>query len=209
MNTRFSRKMDKINDLLVLADTGRPRPPHTTVLGKALSNYTCPATDSFDAVFAEIVRERRPDWFGQGSRPRGNDNTPPEQVKTLMIDMALGHYAVEPSHPWHPLLVSYTDPRSAAFDAGFTKLVTLLAPDWIEPTGKRLSDAATSKQAILLAAQAGWERPSRKTRMGQLLSTYVSRNHVSFDADFVTRLRVVRPEWLGPRVDVTEVSLAA
>ena len=88
---------------------------------------------------------------------------------------------------------------SPEFDAKFAKVIALLAPQWFETIPTRFGDAEHNKLALLMAAQAGWTKPSRKTRLGQVLSTYTSTGHDRYDRLFVTRLTSLRPEWLQNR----------
>lgn len=195
MNKRIAVKLDKINDLLVLADAGEPRPRFGTPLGNALSNYTSVKSVSYDKDFAEVIKARRPDWFGRGTKYGPRDGVSAEQAKTRMIQMALDHESLDVSHRWYHRLRRYTNPLSRCYDGEFAKLIMVLAPDWSLRSRKRVGDAASNKKAILLAAAAGWDKPSRRTKMGQVLSTYVSRNHESYDGIFLLRLMAARPDW--------------
>lgn len=55
--------------LLSYAAAGKPRPSryakakHLKTLGRALSRYTQPKEESFDATFTDKVFNLRPDWF--------------------------------------------------------------------------------------------------------------------------------------------------
>lgn len=55
--------------LLKYAEAKRPRPSryakakHLKTLGRALSRYTQPKEESFDAAFTENIKTLRPDWF--------------------------------------------------------------------------------------------------------------------------------------------------
>ena len=195
MNKRIAVKLDKINDILTLADAGEPRPQFGTPLGNALSNYTSPRSLSYDPAFAEVIKAQRPDWFGRGSKYGPRDGVSAEEAKKRMIEMALNRETIDVSHRWYHRLRRYTNPVSRCYDAEFAKLTMILAPEWSLRSRKRVGDAATNKKAILMAASAGWDKPSRRTKMGQVLSTYVSRNHESYDGSFLLRLMASRPDW--------------
>lgn len=208
-NKRHEVKLSKIQTLFSLARRGEPKPKLGTPLGNALLNYASPASKSYDAVFSDTIRATRPDWFGRQPILKQRDNTPVEDAKDAMIQMALNGETIDLTHPWYNRLRRYTNPVGPQYDDEFTKLILILAPTWSTRSSQRFGDAATNKKAILMAADAGWTKPSRSTRMGQVLSTYTSINHKNYDGLFVARLMKRRPDWFALPVAAAPLKIAA
>jgi len=59
-NTATNKK--ELLELAAIPGSKRPR-QRAGKLGSALSNYTCKSSDTFDPIFADKIRELRPDWF--------------------------------------------------------------------------------------------------------------------------------------------------
>jgi len=56
-----------------LAEAGAPAPPRQLKpLGKALHNYTAPASEAYDPLLSLYLREMRPDWFKAGGVRKRN-----------------------------------------------------------------------------------------------------------------------------------------
>jgi hypothetical protein len=117
----------KKQTLREMAINGEPRPSQKTRIGMALSQYTSPASTSYDEDFHEELKGLRPDWFvpqTQGSA----------QKKRELLRMAAQGEA-RPTYRTRlgQALCNYTGKNSPVYDAGFDREIRRIRPDWFGP----------------------------------------------------------------------------
>lgn len=90
-------------------------------------------------------------------------------------------------------LCSYLKKGSGGcYDADFEAQLRKIRPDWFVTQ----TDIANQKKAeILKLAREGKPRPSQRTRLGQALSSYLTKKRRGYDAEFEKELRAIRPDW--------------
>jgi hypothetical protein len=132
-----------------------------------------------------------------------------QQKKQELLEMALrGDPKPARDTPLWNALHNYSCTGNACYDPEFVSKIRA-STSWLKGSRKqpnvdpRFIDGfrgkrapADKKAALLEMAKDGQPRPPSATPAGQALSGYTSPNHGMFDIDFVTTLRVVRPDWL-------------
>jgi hypothetical protein len=147
-----------------------------------LCSYTNKNNGCYDAEFDTQIRELRPDWFENTARIN----------KDELIAMAK-RGEDRPNKRKHPLggaLISYISKNSKCYDAEFDAQIRELAPKWFEDT------ARINKDELIAMAKRGEDRPNQKKHpLGKVLSSYIDKNGSSYDAEFDTQIRELRPDW--------------
>ena len=111
--------------LLDTARRGDPRPSQKTRIGRALSQYTSPSSDSYDGEFHKKIRGIRPDWVLSQTAVAA-------QKKKQLLDMAK-RGDPRPSFEKTRIgqaLSNYTRKSSEAYDPEFDREIRALRPDW-------------------------------------------------------------------------------
>jgi hypothetical protein len=199
--SRSAYAIHQMHDLLEIARRGEDRPSFVSPEGQALASFVSPSASRYDETFSTVIRQICPEWFRTGQETARTD---PAGIKQRLLAEAIaGHRLGDDAD--RAALRAYTTLRQGTFDPEFTKLVALVAPDWLPNPRYFASDRETNKDALFRVAAAGRVKPSRKTKLGQVLSTYVSERHRSHDREFTRRLRDLRPDWF----EVTPVSIKA
>lgn len=111
-----------------MAERGDPRPSQKTPLGRALSQYTSPASTSYKEDFHRDMKRIRPDWF-TSQKERAADK------KRQLLDMARKGLP-RPSHDRTRLgqaLSNYTRKSSQVYDPEFDRTIRAIRPDWFAP----------------------------------------------------------------------------
>jgi superfamily II DNA or RNA helicase len=150
------------------------RPSKKTRLGQALAGYTTRSNTSYDEEFDVKIRALRPHWFS-ASRKAAN------QQQLLEME--------ERPHPTTTLgraLNGYTARSGGSYDEEFDKKIRALKPHWFLDSRK-----ATNQQQLLEMA----DRPTQKTKLGRALKGYTRRNDRSYDEEFDTKIRALKPHW--------------
>jgi superfamily II DNA or RNA helicase len=170
------------DELTAMARRGEDRPNSKSSLGLRLCRYTNKNNGCYDAEFDTQIRELRPDWFENTARIN----------KDELIAMAK-RGEDRPNKRKHPLggaLISYISKNSKCYDAEFDAQIRELAPKWFEDT------ARINKDELIAMAKRGEDRPNQKKHpLGKVLSSYIDKNGSSYDAEFDTQIRELRPDW--------------
>ena len=178
---------EKKAKILCLAASGEEKPlQYKHPLGLALKAYTGPTSCSYDANFAEKLREMRPDWFKTCLDPEGK--------KKEIIELAQSG-ADKPQEPDHPLgssLRNYLCPSSATYDPKFKQTLKKLRPDWFRNRFK----SETKKKEILELAKSG---ANKSEKLVKNLSYYLSPSSSLYDPEFRETLKKLCPDWFRNR----------
>lgn len=104
-------------------------------------------------------------------------------------------------------LNSYTCARSACYDFAFAIQIQAINPDWFA------NPSVTKKAAILARAKNGEPRPNRRSQdlqekqLGFALMSYTAESNSSYDRDFTTELKRLRPDWFIKKMAATTKQL--
>jgi hypothetical protein len=86
-------------------------------------------------------------------------------------------------------LADFTNLENPAYNPEFDKSVRRLHPEWFnEFTSDR-------KKQDLLAMPIGCPRPHHKTKLGQILNSYIGKKHGTYDPEFDAAIRARHPGW--------------
>lgn len=115
------------------------RPKYNTILGRALSNYTTPSLETFDADFRMKIRERFSSWFHPALESRkarrkdlSNKHSQGVQLrKQTLMAMPLLSQRPDKNTPLGRVLTAYTSPsHRKRFDPEFLKQISQRFPHW-------------------------------------------------------------------------------
>lgn len=67
-----------------------------------------------------------------------------------------------------------------------------------------INSADKNKEILLEMARSGCERPSHKTFLGRVLVKYTCKSHGSYDLEFDTEIRDLRPDWFINKKTIEE-----
>ena len=85
---------------------------------------------------------------------------------------------------------NYMKKKSGCYDAEFTKTIKKLRPEWFQNT------ADANKKKIIQLAKSGKPKPLyRHSKLGTVLSHYISQSRNSYDEEFKNNLMKLRPDW--------------
>ncbi len=118
------RKKQKLREM---AADGEPRPSQKTMIGRALTQYTSPASTSYNRAFHEEMKGLRPDWFVSQTQAAS------EKKRELLRMARAGE--PRPSHDKTRLgqaLSNYTRKSSPVYDADFDRMIRRIRPDWFQ-----------------------------------------------------------------------------
>jgi hypothetical protein len=192
-------------ELKAMALRGEPRPvsggKNRHPLGRALSSYTRPSSQSYDPVFDQEIRALAPQWF-LGSAARN---------KAELLAMALRGEprpgAGKNKHPLGQVLSQYTNPKSQTYDPVFDKEIRALRPDWF------LDTVAQNKAELKAMALRGEPKPAStgKNRhpLGVVLCMYTNPKSKMYDPVFDREIRALRPDWFLDTVAQNKAELKA
>lgn len=186
---------DKKALLLRLAREGKPKPTRSGKnveekhLAVALYNYCYEGSNVHDAAFVARLQELRPEWLRR-VRNWNDDN------KDKLRELAKSG-AAKPG--WNTTmgraLRRVVKPTSRRYSPEFAAELRALRPDWME------SSSAIKKGVLLVRARRGRTKPQftskdpRERSLAGMLWKYTNPSK-SYDAEFVAKLREIRPEWL-------------
>ena len=170
-------------ELLMMARRGDKRPnKEKHHLGSALCCYTRKGSKCYDLEFDREVRKIARHWFVDVA----------ENKRELLVMAYRGNE--KPQQRKHPLgtaLFNYTNKIMFSYDLEFDKKIREIAPHWFI---SQFDKAIEKKKELLAMASRGEKRPSKKTRLGEALSSYTSRTQC-FDEDFNKEIRRLAPHW--------------
>ena len=148
-------------------------------LGRALINYTCPSSESYDPVFyAEIYRIAPHWWF----------DTAKENKKKLLEMARRGEPRPLSKTKIGSALVGYTN-KGTTYDHEFDAEIRKLRQDWFENTTNK------KKEILIEIAKTGKSRPLSKTKIGSALVGYTCGKKGTYDPVFDAEIRKIRPDW--------------
>lgn len=172
--------------LLKIAQKREPRPnAQKTQLGSALCSYTRKNSSSYDSKFDRQIRALAPHWFIDTAK----------ENKEKLLEMA--HAKKPRPHQKTRLgLCDYLNKNSSSYDPEFDKAIRKLAPHWFVDTAKR------NKSKLLKMAREGKARPNcKKTKLGSVLTNYISKNSNCYDSEFNSQVRQLAPAWFAKIAD--------
>jgi len=180
--THYDIARDNKKEILNIARTGGDKLSRKTKLGQCLKNYINP-TSSYDLEFKKELEKIRPDWF----------ITPQDIVKEnkekLLNIARLGLEKPKYEIDIGSCLCRYTNSNNSCYDTEFKAKIEKIRPDWFQDTVK------DNKEEILKIARSRGGKPSRKTKLGSCLSSYVAYSSSSYDTEFREELERIRPDW--------------
>ncbi len=102
-------------------------------------------------------------------------------------------------------LSHYIDKNSKTYDSAFDKVIRKLVPSWF------VNAATEKKEELLGMAQRGEPRPStrEKTRLGNVLMSYVCKSHGAYDPEFDKAIRELAPPYWFNKVGEKKKELLA
>ncbi len=186
---------DKKALLLRMAAEGKPKPTRSSKdveekrMAMALYNYCYEASNVYDAAFVARLEALRPEWL---RRVRNWDDANKEQLRQLAKSGA-------PKPGWNTTmgraLRRVVKPTSRRYSPEFAAEIQKLRPDWLE------SSSALKKSVLMKRAKRGGTKPQFTSKdpnersLAGMLWKYTNPSK-SYDADFVEKLREIRPQWL-------------
>jgi len=183
--------------LLEIAQNGESRPrllKHP--LGSPLVTYTRKTHTSYDQEFDKKIRDIRPDWFISTSDVAN-------AKKKQLLEMAeSGLPKPTKNELMSNELSNYTKEYSNCYDPEFDKEIRALRPDWF------VGSSCKNKKLLLDLAKDGGPRPSKhKNKLGRYLGEYTNINRVSYDPEFTSEIRKIRPDWFTNSADENKTKL--
>ena len=164
-----------------MARKGEPRPSSKkTKLGHSLDSYIYKSKDCYDPEFDKTIRALAPQWF---------INTASENKKQLLeIARREGPRPLSKTKLGRSL-GSYIYKTHGCYDTKFDKKIRRLAPHWFVDTARE------NKKQLLEIARKGEPRPTKKTKLGRTLSSYICKTHGCYDTKFNKKIRKLAPHW--------------
>ena len=111
--------------------------------------------------------------------------------KKILLEMAKSGEP-RPNKYHHPLgnsLVSYTCSGADSYDAEFKNHLHSIRLDWFE-------NSATKRQNLIIElAKSGKPRPPQRSKLGMSLAGYMVKGSKTYNHQFVTQIRQLRPDW--------------
>ena len=177
--------------LLDMAKKGAPKLGHDHPLVRALSNYTSKKSSTYDSDFDKKIRKIAPHWFVFKSHVA-------RQRKQNLLNIAKkgGPRPSQKTHPLGRALSNYTQKNSDSYDAEFTKKIRKIAPHWFVPPTEKSNQ---KKRIMLKMAKTGKSRPRHDSKLGMMLSSYLSKKSKSYDHHFTNEIRRLAPHWFVRR----------
>lgn len=187
--TQSDAANQKKRQLLEMARKGSPRPSQKQTLGKALSRYASPKSESHDPTFHKEIRRLAPHWFASQSEIA--DRKKERLLRTAREGGARpsGRTKIGKS------LCEYTSVKSSTHDPAFAKEIRRIRPDWFVT---RSQAAQRKKRTILDMARRGEPRPTHETPLGQALYRYSSPKSDCHDPLFAKKAKRLAPHWFKP-----------
>lgn len=192
----FYNKEKKKAILIDLAKSKKPRPlKKESMLYNALRNYTNIKSQAYDEEFNQKIRSLVPEWFMSHSDRKIYFDKIRSERKIKILELAKTQ-SENPANFEKKLAVSlfyFTVKSSKYFDPDFSKLIRSLRPDWF--TRKQTRAAAENKKKLILLAESGEDRPTYAYDLGRFLVYYTNKSTNSYDEDFNSKIRELRPDW--------------
>jgi hypothetical protein len=191
--------------LIELAKSGADRPSKNdrkdARLAGALAGYTNAASNMYDAEFAKLIKQSRPDWFVR------------ERVaahRQQVIDLAKsggakpsGTSEDEKERKLYACLIK------GLRDHNFSELIRNIRPDWF------VDIVAENKIKLITLAKSGARRPGRyinrpseEQRLATAFNTYTYKKKTKmYDPVFEQTIRELRPDWFIRQSEINKQKL--
>jgi len=178
---RSRTPIKKREEVIKIALSGGKRPRGK--LGAYIVNAVCKTSRTYDKEFDSEIRSLRPDWFDQKDTHKKN--------KDLLLNLAKS--SAEIQGKYRGLLSNYVKKGRRNYDSTFREEIEKVRPYWITATTEE------KKENLLAIASKGDPKPEYNTTLGWCLTSYIGERSLSFDKEFYTKIKEIRPEWIPKR----------
>jgi len=191
--TQSDRTNKKKKQLLEAAKNGKPKPKYKTKLGIALHSYVDLSQSPYDKEFVEKLKKIRPDWLITQS-DRAN-----QKKKQLLKIAKNGDNKPHSESKLGKAFRSYKYQYSTSYDPVFIKKIKKIRPDWFIT---RFDIANQKKEQLLEMAKNGEDKSHYKTELGKAFGSYICQHSISYDPEFIKKIKKIRPDWFITRFDI-------